>query len=209
MTTLYLARHGETEWNRQGRCQGHCDVPLSDHGRRQAEHLGRRLADLRLDAVWASDLSRAAETAGIVARTSRQRVEVVQAPGFREMDYGDWEGLRFEEIAGRFPEELAAYHATADGAPPGGESPTAVAARARATFDSLWSPHLRRVLLVAHGVVLKALALSLLGADPALRQFLVLENAALAKLRYGQAPPRLLVWNDTCHLDAIRQGRVV
>ena len=101
MTTLILARHGETDWNRDGIWQGHGDPPLNDLGRRQATELAGRLADVSIDALYSSDLKRAYETAEIVARA--KGLGITADPDLREMDVGSWSGLTSEEIATRFP----------------------------------------------------------------------------------------------------------
>jgi broad specificity phosphatase PhoE len=91
VTTLLLVRHGETDWNAVGRLQGHTDRPLSDFGRRQAEQLAGELEDEPLDAIYASDLARARETAAIAGE--RLGLPVVLDPDLREKDWGTWEGL--------------------------------------------------------------------------------------------------------------------
>jgi broad specificity phosphatase PhoE len=91
MTTLMLVRHGETDWNADGRLQGHTDRPLSDFGRRQARQLAAEFADEELQAIYASDLARARETAEIVGE--RLGLPVVLDPDLREKDWGAWEGL--------------------------------------------------------------------------------------------------------------------
>ena len=97
MTTFLLVRHGETDWNAEGRLQGHTDRPLNESGRRQARELAERLADEQVDAVYASDLARARETAAIVG--DRIGLPVVLAPDLREKDWGSWEGLTGDERA--------------------------------------------------------------------------------------------------------------
>jgi broad specificity phosphatase PhoE len=91
VTTLLLVRHGETDWNADGRLQGHTDRPLSDFGRRQARQLAEELADEEVGAIYASDLARARETAEIVGK--RLGLPVVLDAGLREKDWGNWEGL--------------------------------------------------------------------------------------------------------------------
>ncbi|HJU36658.1 MAG TPA: histidine phosphatase family protein [Gaiellaceae bacterium] len=91
MPTLLLVRHGETDWNADGRLQGQTDRPLSDFGRRQAQQLADELADEELEAIYSSDLSRARETAEIVGE--RLGLPVVLDPELREKDWGTWEGL--------------------------------------------------------------------------------------------------------------------
>src|SRR5262245_6113995 len=91
MTTLLLVRHGETDWNAEGRLQGHTDRPLNTWGREQAKRLAEQLSGDSIDAVYASDLSRAKETAEIVGE--RLGLPVVIDPDLREKDWGNWEGL--------------------------------------------------------------------------------------------------------------------
>jgi broad specificity phosphatase PhoE len=101
VTVLLLARHGETHWTRTKRWQGHADPPLNRRGRVQARALARRLVDEQLDAIYSSDLRRASETAAIVARAVE--LEVRLDPELRENDFGDWTGLRRDEVERRFP----------------------------------------------------------------------------------------------------------
>jgi len=91
VTTLLLVRHGETDWNADGRLQGQTDRPLSDFGRRQARQLAEELADEELEAIYSSDLARARETAEIVGE--RLGLAVALDPELREKDWGTWEGL--------------------------------------------------------------------------------------------------------------------
>jgi broad specificity phosphatase PhoE len=95
MTELLLVRHGETDWNAEGKLQGHTDRPLNDCGRRQAKALAGRLAAERIDAVYASDLSRARETAEILGE--KLGLAVVVDPDLREKNWGTWEGLTSDE----------------------------------------------------------------------------------------------------------------
>src|SRR5215211_8387218 len=96
-----MARHGETDWNRDQRFQGHADPPLNDVGREQARELAERLADERLDAVYTSPLRRAGETAAIVA----ERLGLTAEPldGLREVDVGSWSGLTRTDVERDFP----------------------------------------------------------------------------------------------------------
>jgi 2,3-bisphosphoglycerate-dependent phosphoglycerate mutase len=91
VTTLLLVRHGETDWNAEGRLQGHTDRPLNDFGRRQALRLAEELDGEEIHALYASDLARARETAEILG--GRLGLPVVLDPDLREKDWGSWEGL--------------------------------------------------------------------------------------------------------------------
>ena len=95
MTTLLLVRHGETDWNAEGRLQGHTDRPLNDYGRTQAKELADRLAGEGADAIYTSDLIRAKATAEIIGE--RLGLTVVVDPDLREKDWGSWEGLTGDE----------------------------------------------------------------------------------------------------------------
>jgi broad specificity phosphatase PhoE len=128
VTTLLLVRHGETDWNADGRLQGQTDRPLSDFGRRQAQQLAEELADEELEAIYASDLVRARETAEIVG--DRLGLPVVLDADLREKDWGTWEGLTAVErdrveFVGESTEEheeriLSALRRIADHHPHGG-----------------------------------------------------------------------------------------
>ncbi|HEX7083206.1 MAG TPA: histidine phosphatase family protein [Gaiellaceae bacterium] len=146
MTIVILARHGETDWNSQGRWQGWADPPLNERGRQQAAALAERLRETPFDAVYTSDLRRAHETAEIVARP--HGVPVVADPGLREIDVGSWSGLTRAEIDERFGGER-----------PDGETREQHRARVRAAAERLVRAHGdERILLVSHGGTMRALA---------------------------------------------------
>lgn len=140
---LLLVRHGETDWNREHRIQGHTDVPLNAAGLAQAEALARELADTTLEAVYASDLARARTTAEAVARL--QGLDVVLDPDLREKNFGSWEGLTDVEIAERFPD--AARGRWGDG-----ETTGQVATRVLGALERIRARHDGGpVLVVSHG----------------------------------------------------------
>ncbi len=146
MTTLLLARHGETDWNKEGRWQGWADPALNDTGRAQARTLAAELEATPFDAVWSSDLRRARETAEILA--APHRVPVLVDPDLREIDIGSWSGLTRAEIADRFP----------DGIRPDGETREQHAARVLAAVERIARAHpAERVLVVTHGGTLRTL----------------------------------------------------
>ena len=107
MTRILLARHGETDWNRLGRWQGHADPPLNEAGLSQAAELAERLAGDGIAAVYSSDLVRASETARVVA--DRLGLDVVEDARLREIDVGSWSGLTRAEVEQRFPEGYARW----------------------------------------------------------------------------------------------------
>jgi len=164
---VYLARHGETEWNRAGRWQGQTDIPLTDAGREQARALAQALRGRPLVAAWASDLARARETAEIVAG-ALGLPPVALEPGLRERAYGLFEGLTREECELRFPEEWARHREDPRRVPPGGEPHERVVQRMRAGLRRVALTHdvHAEVLAVSHGGAIRMLVASITGELP-------------------------------------------
>lgn len=148
-TTLYIVRHGETDWNRDRRIQGQTDIPLNDEGLRQAEALRDALEDIVLHAVYASDLERAWHTAAVVAEP--RGLAVRQRPALREKHFGTWEGLTDAEVSARFPEAVP-------GSWGDGETAAELAARVVGAIDEIVTDHDdESVLVVSHGGAIRAL----------------------------------------------------
>jgi ribonuclease H / adenosylcobalamin/alpha-ribazole phosphatase len=132
-TIIWLARHGETDRTSAGRFNGRDDVPLNETGRRHCTQLAEQLVAVSLGAIIASPLSRAAETAQIVA--GDRALPVLQDARFIEIDYGEWEGLTYQEVQERWPVLFREWETDpAQCAPPGGETGIAVAERATAAL---------------------------------------------------------------------------
>ena len=163
MTTILLARHGESDWNRSQRWQGFADRPLTDLGRRQAVELAARLEETDLDAIYSSDLQRARETAEIVARS--KGLDVHATPDLREVDVGSWSGLTRAEAEAQSPEGYARWLRGGEGWNDGetyeqmSERVVAAVQRIAALNDG------GRVLVVAHGGSIRAVHASALGVD--------------------------------------------
>ena len=154
-TRILLVRHGESEWNASGRWQGWADAPLSELGQQQAVEAAQAVG--AVDAVFASDLSRAAETARIISELIGVG-PVLTMEGLRERDVGEWSGLTRKEIGERWPETLEAWGRGEMPPPPGGESNEAIIDRVLASLRAIatdW-PH-AEVLVVSHGGVIRLL----------------------------------------------------
>jgi broad specificity phosphatase PhoE len=150
---LLLARHAETDWNRDGRFQGHADPPLNEHGRRQAHALAELLNDEPLEAIYSSDLLRAQETAQIVAM--QRGMDVVLDPQLRERDVGEWSGLTRAEIDERFPNQIQAWR---EGRVVVGETREALSERVLKAARRISAAHREGVVLVvSHGGALRML----------------------------------------------------
>lgn len=160
--TLYMARHGETDWNRTGRFQGRTDVPLNDAGRAQAELLAGRLASLGIGAVMSSDLSRARQTAEIVARELELPFVHVE-PDLRERGYGVFEGLTRDECIARYPDEWNGYpHVEPPGAEPRAEVVHRVVRGLTRVAEAVALEH-ETLLVVSHGAAMRAFLEGALG----------------------------------------------
>lgn len=154
MTTILLARHGETDWNSERRWQGHADRPLNELGREQAHALAESLSDRLIDAVYSSDLLRAQETARIVADRIEAPLEV--DAGLREVDVGDWSGREHREVEGIDPDGYRRWQQGGKGWN-GGESYEEMGARVVATVLRLAESHPgETILVVSHGGSIRA-----------------------------------------------------
>lgn len=178
---LFLARHGETEWNRVGRWQGKTDIPLSDVGRRQARALAAGLVGRGIADVHASDLRRAMETAQLIAEALGISDLKVDAR-LRERGFGCFEGFTREECAEHHPEAWRRYLADRRSTPPGGEPQAEVAARIVAALtDIARAPTAAgaATLVVSHGGAIRTFIHEVTGAAPP-----PLENGALFLARW-------------------------
>jgi probable phosphoglycerate mutase len=206
-TRILAIRHGETAWNVDTRLQGHLDIPLNAVGMRQAEHLARALAGRdAIDAIYASDLSRARTTAQAIAHTLGQ--SVMTHAGLRERHFGAFQGRTFAEIEAELPDH--AWHwrkRTPDWTPPdGGESLIVLRDRIMATVDELAAKHPgQHVVMVAHGGVLDILYRAATRLELQAPRTWALTNTAVNRLLWTPQGLSLVGWGDTSHLDTLGQ----
>ena len=202
MGTLFIVRHGQTVWNKEDRIQGHTDVALSERGIQQARSLRERLAAARIDAAYSSDLRRASETAEIVL--SGRDVPLYAMPELREYRKGAHEGLTFDEVRARFPNEFPTYVTKdLDFAPEGGESTRAVSARMAGVVNEITQKHLDdSVLVVGHGGSLRAAMRALLGMPLDGNWRFYFGNCTLTIVDVHADNAVLRLFNDASHLNA-------
>ncbi len=200
--TLILVRHGQSEGNASGIVQGWLDVPLSMLGRAQAAATARRLADEPLAAVYSSDLLRARETAAAVA--APHGLPVTPVPELREYGWGEAQGLRWAEIAARWPhdpEEWGAGHI------PGEEGGVAFGARIGPAFEALAASHRDDLAAVAiHGGTILQIVAHVLGLPPGARARAAVPNCGLTTIAAGgpSGDRHVIVGlNDCAHLEAV------
>ncbi len=203
-----FVRHGETDWNVTLQYQGFAPIPLNDRGRMQAARVAERLRAQSISALYASDLPRAWETAGVLGEAIG--VPPVAVPDLREIDVGQWEGLTPEDLHERFPAHMAAYERDpANTVRLGGESYTQLQQRAVRAFRWMEAQHHAgdTIVAVSHGGTIRAIVCDVIGLE--LRYFgrMWLDNGGLCVLQRRKEHWRLLRLNDAAHLeDLAREG---
>ena len=149
---LYLLRHGQTDWNLEGRYQGQTDVPLNDTGRAQAKELAEKMKDSKAIAIYSSDLDRAKETASFVASELELNCQII--PELREINQGVWEGMLYKDIRAEYPDVFERRQKNPlEVSPPGGESVGEFLERIKKGFDKIFEKHDEQetVVVVSHG----------------------------------------------------------
>jgi broad specificity phosphatase PhoE len=203
MTEVLVARHGETDWNREHRWQGQGGPGLNDRGRAQAHALAARLAGLRLDAIYTSDLPRATQTAEIVAAAAG--LEPIEDRGLREVDVGSWRGLTRGQVRKSDPDGYRRWMRGEAGWQ-GGETYDEMHARVVSAFDRLLGAHRRgRILLVTHGGGVRAIVAHTVGLPGHDRLHIDgAHNCSLTTVTTVRGALRLAGFNDIGHLPAGR-----
>ena len=188
---IYLARHGETAWSREGRHTGRTDLPLTQQGERNAELLRERLAGLVFEKILTSPLQRAKRTCELAGFGPVAKVD----PDLVEWNYGEYEGVRTADIRNQRPD----WKLFRDGCP-GGESPADVAARADRVVARTREIK-GNVLIFSSGHFLRMFAARWLGLEPLTGKYLMLGTASLSALTYEHdlCNPAIWFWNETGH----------
>ena len=200
-TTTLLLRHGQTALSAERRFAGRGDIRLTELGLEQARAAAVRLAQRGgVDLVLTSPLLRARQTAEIVAAAVGAPLEMDD--DLAETDFGNWEGMTFGEVMARWPDEMAAWMADPQIAPPGGESFAAVSVRVDAALDRLLGAHQgQTVVVVSHVTPIKTIVCRAVLAPAAALFRIHLEVAALSEVAwFADGPALLRSLNDTAHL---------
>ena len=196
MTYLYLVRHGETDWNRARRIQGTTDIPLNDTGREQARATGRLLSGRQWDGIVASPLSRAFETAQIIAE-ELGLPEPTPLEALVERNYGEAEGLTGDELAARFPGETPVE---------GREERSAVAERALPALVELagHGPD-RSIIVVSHGGVIRTV-LKEVGPSHGPHHTEAIPNGSVHSFRFADDALELVAFDDPIESESVSVG---
>jgi len=199
---LYMVRHGQTAASRENRFSGSSDPPLTAVGEAMAQAFAQAYASLKWDAIYSSPMLRARQTSDALRRLTG--VQVVIEDGLKEIDYGEWEGLRHDEVKLRW---LKAFEYWADDVAsrgtPGGETAFHVAARAMRVVEAIRSRHQRgNVLLVSHKATLRVITCALLGLDVRLfRERIAQPVAAVTMFAVTGTTALLTLLGDRTHLS--------
>jgi len=205
MQVVYLIRHGETDFNRDGRIQGYTESSLSELGREQARRLGERLRGLGIERAFTSPLRRAVDTCRIALEGA---VEWEAREGLREIHLGVWEGQQAATLRERYPEQVRLWFARPGAVRiDGAETIRAFRARVVRTMNDVRAANADGVLAVfAHGGVICAYLTSLLGMKLDDIWRFKIRNASLTRVLFPDGRPRIDLLGDIGHLDgAVRE----
>ena len=196
MREIVLVRHGETDWNRERRMQGHADIPLNETGRAQAAAVAQRFAGQRFDGVVSSDLIRASATASAIGDAVGHTP--VLSPDWRELGVGEAEGVQGFSFGGRIRELMATPDGLGAPLTPGGESLIEFRTRLRRAWDALEGD---RLLVVSHGGAIKAILIDLLDLAPErMDAFSLRINTGVTIVRLHDDRPQITLLNCGRHL---------
>lgn len=199
---LLLTRHGQTDWNIARRYQGQTDVPLNETGTLQAALLAQRLSAHVIHTIYSSDLSRAMNTAKAVAESQELTPVLHSDPRWRELSFGDWEGMTYQEMSAHSPELFDAWMKDSlNVSTPNGETHIQLAERVQAAFSELKANHKdETVLVVGHSGSMQTLLSITLGVDLSRYWQFRISQASLSELTVYEDGVTLNLFNDVSHL---------
>lgn len=197
-TTVLFIRHGENEWTKTNKLAGRTPgVRLNKYGHKQAEALGKRLANVKLDAIYASPLERTVETAEAIAR--HHDLEVQTHSGLLEVDYGEWTGKAISKLAKQKSWQQVQFYPSGAGFP-GGETMYQMQARFVQEVNRLVAQHPEQTIaIVGHADLIKSAIAHYLGVHFDLFQRIVISTASITTVSFNFIAPRVVSVNDTNH----------
>lgn len=199
---LFLIRHAQTKNNHDGRYQGSTDAPLNETGELQAKEIAERLADKKFDAIYSSDLKRSLQTAEFVAK--KHNLQIKQDERLREISFGDWEGMSYDEIKKVSPDLLEKWiDDPANISPPNGETLKQLASRVTSAIDEIKANYKAEetVLLVTHAGVIRTLLCTVLGVDLNNHSQFDCKTSSLSIVSFYDEHANLRLLNDISHLE--------
>ena len=204
MPKWFLVRHGETDWNVEGRAQGHSTTPLNEIGRLQAKRISDRLSSVKFTAAYASDLPRVVETANTILNSHDTPLQTMVE--LREKHFGAWDGKTFTQLEAEDPKSYTRlFEDDITFAPPGGESDSNLIDRVKLAVERLKQEHQddENILVVSHGGTIRATLVLLLDLPMEAIWRFYLGNGSLSVLNVYPQNAVLNSWNDTSHLGGM------
>ena len=201
--TVLLVRHGQTDSNVKGIFMGRSDENINETGRIQARKLSERLADSPITAIYTSPLRRTHTTAAILA--TPHNLELKLSDDLIEIQTGDWQGLRGDEISRKWPELWRQSRIDpSDFAMPNGESFRQVTERAVRAYEMIVAQNQgKQAVIVTHDIVVRVIVAHILGTSNSIYRRFEIGNASLSQIRLTDDKARLVTLNDTSHLDGL------
>jgi len=203
LTRVIFVRHGQTSWNQEGKYQGHSDISLNERGIKQGNLVAKRLANEKISAIYSSDLLRAQQTAEAIAEY--HGLSVITKPEFREINFGIWEGLTYQEIMEDWSEILTAmYSKPGEIGPPQGESFQVVKQRVTRSLQECIAEHQEQtIVLVSHGGTMRVLLCAALGIGLDKMWSMRQDSSAINIIEYIDNRAVVSLVNDTWHVKDI------
>jgi broad specificity phosphatase PhoE len=200
MKKIFLVRHGESQWNVLKKIQGQQNIPLTDKGLKQANLIGNRLVNEKIDKIYSSDLLRAFNTAQIIGE--KLKINVTPMKEFREINFGIWEGISNEKILSQYYDEFVIWRKMPEKLMiENAETLKEVQSRAMDGIKKIIEDkENENILIVSHSVTLKTMILGLLNIDLTYFKNLTLNNVSLTIIENRDYNRVLKVLNDTCHI---------
>ncbi|NLE53886.1 MAG: histidine phosphatase family protein [Lentisphaerae bacterium] len=200
-----VVRHGQTVANETNTIQGQSDTALNPLGIKQAHCVAKRLQGVAFAAVYSSDLSRAMDTARIIAPEQA----LIPSPALREWNLGAWQGMSAQEVRERFPGELEAFLNDRPGlCVTGGETKSEVYERAAGFLRALPAKHAgQHVLVVSHCGLIRALLKEVMAVSGPWPRQPQVANASISRFVFDKGVWQLACWNDTAHLQGLESDR--
>lgn len=199
---IYLVRHGQTDYNKNGRFQGTTDVDLNELGKKQAELIAKRLQDKGIEAVYASNLKRVVQTAELISRYTN--ADIITREELREIDMGEWECLNLVQIKDKYSSYYKEWSKHTEDLPyPGGERGGDVERRALKVIEEIMGKGYEEPVIVTSGGTIRALLSSFMGLGQEKRFLIDTDNCGLSIVRYDIQNERYYIKciNDTSHLE--------
>ncbi len=202
MLRLYMMRHGETVWNTERRYQGMTDIELSDTGIRQARCAAERFKNIDIDKIYCSPLKRAMATAKPIA--DEKKLDIIPEENFREICFGDWEGMTVSELTRKYGEEYMNFikepHKYGF---PGEGTIDKVIERLKPSLDRIIKNESGNILIISHGGIIRLMIMYIMGLDNSWFTKMWINNTAISIIEIKDDRRLMLTVNDSAHLSDI------